>query len=107
MVLDKKPLSVFVADVTGPDLLDRAMEAGANGFLLKENTFDELMTALKTVGQGGTYVSPAIASRLPAGEATGIANKSRLTARELEVLKRISFLQLTPLSLLEELNSGL
>lgn len=76
--------------LTGPDLLDRAMEAGANGFLLKENTFDELMTALKTVGQGGTYVSPAISSRCPAGEATGISDKSRLTPRELEVLTRIA-----------------
>ena len=50
----------------------------------------KLMTALKTVGKGETYVSPAVASRLSAGGATGNENKSRLTPRELEVLKSIS-----------------
>ncbi len=48
------------------------------------------MTALKTVGKGETYVSPAVTSRLSAGGATGNENKSRLTPRELEVLKSIS-----------------
>ncbi len=85
------PVKVLLLTMlTGPDLLQQAMEAGANGFLLKENTFDELMTALKTVGKGETYVSPAVASRLSAGGVTGNANKSRLTPRELEILKSIS-----------------
>ncbi|MFO7602146.1 MAG: response regulator transcription factor, partial [Candidatus Desulfacyla sp.] len=76
--------------LTGPDLLQQAVEAGAHGFLLKENTFDELMGALKALSEGGTYVSPAMASRVSSREWGGNGNESRLTPREQEILKSIA-----------------
>jgi DNA-binding NarL/FixJ family response regulator len=85
------PMKVLLLTMlTGPDLVQQAVEAGAHGFLLKENTFDELMTALNTVVEGGTYVSPAVAPRLSSGDASGNPNESRLTPREQEVLKNIA-----------------
>ena len=38
-----------------------ALEAGASGFVLKVNTPTELVEAIRTVVDGGTYVSSAIA----------------------------------------------
>jgi len=92
-ILKKKGLPVKVlllTMLTGPDLLQQALAAGASGFLLKENTFDELMTALKTVQAGGTYVSPAIAPPLPPDAPFGNSDGSLLTPREREVLKNIA-----------------
>jgi len=76
--------------LTGQDLVQEAMDAGAQGFLLKENTFDELMDALQTVGQGGMYVSPAPGCRMPSERFSGPRNESQLTPREREILKNIA-----------------
>lgn len=37
-----------------------AQEAGVDGFVLKENTLDELLTAIATVTEGGSYVTPTL-----------------------------------------------
>lgn len=36
------------------------LKAGARGYLLKDAEFDELLTAIRAVAQGETYVSPSI-----------------------------------------------
>jgi DNA-binding NarL/FixJ family response regulator len=36
------------------------LKAGASGYILKECLFDELVEAIKTVLNGGTYLSPKI-----------------------------------------------
>ena len=41
-----------------------AMRAGARGYVLKEATNEELVQAIRTVGNGGAIFSPAIATRL-------------------------------------------
>jgi len=76
--------------LTGPDLVQQAMEAGAQGFLLKENTFDELMDALKALAEGATYVSRFMVSRLSSQGCSGEKSKSHLTPREQEVLQAIA-----------------
>jgi len=37
------------------------LKAGASGYVLKECTFDELLEAVRTVVDGGTYLSPKVA----------------------------------------------
>ena len=37
------------------------LEAGASGYVLKASIYDELYPALKTVAQGGSYLSPSFA----------------------------------------------
>jgi len=76
--------------LTGPDLVQQAVEAGAHGFLLKENTFDELMDALKALSEGGIYVSSAMASRVCSRKWGSNGNESRVTPREQEILKSIA-----------------
>lgn len=49
-----------------PDVVyaTRAFEAGANGYVLKHSASDELVTAIKSVLRGQTYVTPMIAGEL-------------------------------------------
>ncbi|MFO7634845.1 MAG: response regulator transcription factor [Caldilinea sp.] len=44
--------------------LRRAMAAGAAGYVLKQSAGKELLTAIRTVGQGGVYLHPAHALAL-------------------------------------------
>ncbi len=41
-----------------------AMRAGARGYILKDATNEDILQAIKTVGNGGAIFSPAIATRL-------------------------------------------
>ena len=36
------------------------LKAGARGYLLKDTEFDELLTAIRTVAEGKTYISPSL-----------------------------------------------
>jgi DNA-binding NarL/FixJ family response regulator len=60
------------------------LDAGAEGYLLKNAASDELIQAVVALERGGTYLSPALA------EATGDHGAKRLTAREREVLQLIA-----------------
>ena len=60
--------------------LRRAMDAGARGFLVKDQPLEELAEAIRAIAAGETVVEPSLAARaLQAGP-------SPLTARECEVL---------------------
>ncbi len=72
----------------------RMLEAGASGYLLKENAFDELITALRAVGSNRVYVSPeasgSLLSDIAQGQAVDEKSDSPLTAREKEILQLIA-----------------
>jgi DNA-binding NarL/FixJ family response regulator len=77
------------------EYLYHALAAGADGYLLKEDTDKELFAALKTIQDGGTYVSPLFSQELAEDMAElcrgeGKLPVERLTTREREVLKLIS-----------------
>jgi len=82
---------------TEPDIIMRALETGAHGYLLKDATATELEQALKALRNGERYLSPAIAhtviSRALQGQRTGKSElpqeKYNLTARQLEILRLI------------------
>ena len=63
----------------------RAVQAGAQGYLLKDTSLKEMIEAIKTVHAGKRYIPRDIAARL--AERMMRAN---LTARELEILKMLS-----------------
>jgi two-component system nitrate/nitrite response regulator NarL len=44
------------------EYVDRALSAGAEGFLVKDEVFDELLPAISSLRQGGTYVSPRLSA---------------------------------------------
>jgi DNA-binding NarL/FixJ family response regulator len=67
----------------------KMMESGANGYLLKNSSKQEIVEAIKTVNSGGTYLC------FEAGRALKQANEEQnklpsLTKREKEVLIKIS-----------------
>jgi DNA-binding NarL/FixJ family response regulator len=68
----------------------RAQRVGASGFVLKHSASTELLTALRRVLEGRTYVTPQIAElleRLPAMPARGTDELLLLTPRQREVLQ--------------------
>ena len=80
------------------DDLYEAIKAGANGYLLKEISVDEVAEAIRAVVQGQSLISPSMASKL-LNEFNMLAKKAEerqqfpapaLTGRELEVLKLVA-----------------
>jgi DNA-binding NarL/FixJ family response regulator len=91
--------AVLVASVFGDEWhVVRALEAGAQGYLLKDGTPEDLVRAIRTVHAGGAPLSPAVARHLlkrfgPASEApprAGEQTAERLTAREAQILGSIA-----------------
>lgn len=72
-----------------------AFQAGANGYVLKDATPSELITATKTVLKGKSYISPSVSEMVIEGFVEGrTALKQRssldtLTPREREILKLV------------------
>lgn len=73
---------------------NRAFEAGASGFVLKHSAPEELLTAIREVLKGGTYVTPMIAAELMESykSGTGFQDKvfGKLTSRQREVLQLLA-----------------
>ncbi len=70
-----------------------ALQAGANGYLLKKNISDKLLLSIAEVLTGGAPMSPAIArmviDKMQAQQAPAL-NAYQLTAREKEILSLLS-----------------
>lgn len=67
---------------SGDEDIHRALHAGAQGYLLKSATSEELIPAIRAVAAGEGWVPQDIASRLALRD-----SYSALTPREIEVLK--------------------
>ena len=71
-------------------------KAGADGYVLKEATHEELLMAIKSVLKGKSYISPEISEKVLEGYLEGRKRlKSQtswetLTSREREILKLIA-----------------
>jgi DNA-binding NarL/FixJ family response regulator len=88
-------LVLTISDQDG-DVMD-AILAGACGYLLKDASIDELMAGIRAAAEGGSLVSPVIASkvlqRLRATSASpreAQTIRSELSDREVQVLKLIA-----------------
>lgn len=72
-----------------------AIEAGADGYLLKESTVEQVSSAIGVVMAGGAPISPAVASHILA-RVRGAAGPSApreevgLTPREVEILQELA-----------------
>lgn len=85
-------VGVIMLTTFGQDeYVTRALEEGADGFLLKADDPRELLNGVRAVGAGGAYLSPRVAGRVIAGMRAHRAahphrSLDRLTEREREVL---------------------
>jgi DNA-binding NarL/FixJ family response regulator len=73
------------------EFLHQALEAGAEGFLLKEGTDFELLRAIQTVRGGGKFISPLLSTELADLALRGQgADPDPLTPREKTIVKLLT-----------------
>ena len=86
---DTRVRILVLSSIDRPEIIEQAVQAGADGYLLKDFVLDELLSALNAVMQGERYLSP----RIPHLEidANGNGNPGKLlTARQLEILRLVA-----------------
>lgn len=76
------------------EYLDSALSCGANGYLLKQNAYGDLYSAIKTIREGRVYISALLAEEVndvlvQRCRGIGVACEA-LTLREREVLKLVA-----------------
>jgi DNA-binding NarL/FixJ family response regulator len=83
---------VFLTMNEDPDLAAEAFRSGASAYLLKRSAASELITAVREVVRGGTYITPLVA-----GDLVGLllhppepSRAEALTPRQREVLKLLA-----------------
>lgn len=81
---------------TSEEHIRMALNAGADGYILKDDSHEELLTAIKTVLSGKTYLSPSICGNVVHGYLNSsdtvktVTPLDALTPREREVIKLIA-----------------
>ncbi len=88
---------VFLSMYDDEDYLAECVDMGASGYILKESPADQLITAIREVHRGGSYLSPRLLTRLVADFRStgkdGVPRQPRfgtLTKREREILKMLA-----------------
>ncbi|HLO95914.1 MAG TPA: response regulator transcription factor [Burkholderiaceae bacterium] len=69
-----------------PEYVQRALEAGASGYVLKDASVEALLAAIEVVRAGGTYLSPGLTRRMFRAQAP----KPVLSPRESEILSAMA-----------------
>ena len=78
------------------EYVHQSLKAGADGYILKDATHDELRVAIRSVLKGKTYLSPDISNKvisgyLGNGKGTGVSSPwDSVTHRERQVLKLVA-----------------
>ncbi len=80
------------------DYLGNMLRAGAKGYILKESPIEELVLAIRTLANGGSYFAKGISAKIVAmlenngrpSASKEPADKSSLTQRELEILEHVA-----------------
>jgi DNA-binding NarL/FixJ family response regulator len=87
---------IFLSMYDDEDYLAECLDIGAGGYVLKDSPSDQLVTAIREVHRGGSYLSPRLLTRLVDGfrvQGRGVVRQPRfgtLTKREREILKMLA-----------------
>lgn len=76
---------IVITTYDGDEDIYRALQSGAQGYLLKDISKEELVDAIRTVHAGECRIPPNVASRLAAR-----VGRPEITPREIEVLKFVA-----------------
>ncbi|RDI22027.1 LuxR family two component transcriptional regulator [Pseudacidovorax intermedius] len=79
------PHVVMLSMYDNPEYVQRALQAGAQGYVLKDAPASEIVAAIEAVAAGGTFLSPAVSKKLFRNQAP----RPLLTPRESEILSAI------------------
>jgi two-component system, NarL family, invasion response regulator UvrY len=69
-----------------PNIVSRALEAGATGYILKDTAVDDLLEAFQAVQVGNSYLSPDLASQVAVRTPSRQDPLAELTPRQLQTL---------------------
>lgn len=83
------PPTIILTTFDDDELVIGGIRAGAKGYLLKDVSLKQLVTAIQCVAAGGTLIQPVLTERIRQGMARGISAdvSERLTQRETEILR--------------------
>ena len=86
---------LFLSMFANEEYVLRSLRAGAAGYLLKDSSVVELEAALRSVADGGSYLSPAVSGHVLAAYLSrvgqgGVPAEPALTPRQREVLQLIA-----------------
>jgi two-component system, NarL family, invasion response regulator UvrY len=91
LALDASARIIMFSMNDDPVFAARAIEIGAKGYVSKSGDPHDLVEAIREVGNGGVYLSAAIARSVAfAGPAFAQSPLSKLTSREIEILRLLS-----------------
>ena len=76
------PHVVMLSMYDNPEYVQRALQAGAHGYVLKDAPASEIVAAIEAVSAGGTFLSPAVSKKLFRNQSA----RPLLTPREAEIL---------------------
>ena len=87
------PPTIILTTFDDDQLVLAGIKAGAKGYLLKDVSLDQLVSAIQTVADGGSLVQPAVTQRLLSGleglqnDFVSLEQPDPLTDRETEILR--------------------
>jgi len=87
------PPTIILTTFDDDELVLAGIKSGARGYLLKDVALADLVSAIRTVAEGGTIVKPAVTQRLLKGLAnlqndfSSLDQPDPLTERETEILR--------------------
>jgi two-component system invasion response regulator UvrY len=91
MLLEDKSTRILVLSMHAEPLyVARAMELGARGYLSKNASADELLTAVRRTAYGGRYIESEIAQELALRTVTSGHDLRDLTERDLEIMRLLA-----------------
>ena len=73
-----------------PAFAREALSAGAQGYVLKQAAGEELVLAIRTAVEGGTYLNPELGARIAAEPPKPEGPPGNLSEREVDVLRLIA-----------------
>lgn len=81
---------IILTTYADPDDVRQAMEAGVDGYILKEALPEEMTSALRLVNRGRPYFDPSVMQMMLQQSKKSDDNLSELTDRELDVLRALT-----------------
>ena len=87
-LLEREPslLVLMLSMYDNPEYVQRALQAGARGYVLKDSPASEIIAAIEAVAAGGTFLSPAVSRRLFRNQTP----RPVLSSRECEILAALA-----------------